>query len=106
MFFFLSVAHQARGVIGHYAKSPGYFKTENTTSQTKTTTNLPTKSTDGTRTVGMVVALQKQSQNSLHPNGPRQRRKLFTAALKLLWFFFELMPCALEAQTVIKTYCL
>ena len=22
------------------------------------------------------------------------------------WFFFELMPCALETQTVIKTYCL
>ena len=27
-----------------------------------------------------------QCTDSLHPNGPRQRQKLFTAALKLLWF--------------------
>ena len=27
-----------------------------------------------------------QCTDSLHPNGPRERQKLFTAALKLLWF--------------------
>ena len=27
-------------------------------------------------------------------------------ALRKVLFFFELMPCALEAQTVIKTFCL
>ena len=27
-----------------------------------------------------------QCTDRLHPNGPRQRQKLYTAALKLLWF--------------------
>ena len=37
-----------------------------------------------------------QCTDSLHPNGPRQRQKLFTAALKLLWF--ETVRCENEAQ--------
>ena len=32
------------------------------------------------------IVLWNSCTDSLHPNGPRQRRKLFTAALKLLWF--------------------
>ena len=41
-----------------------------------------------------------QCTDSLHPNGPRQRRKLFTAALKLLRFAIgiETVRCENEAQ--------
>ena len=41
-----------------------------------------------------------QCTDSLHPNGPRQRQKLFTAALKLLWFAIgiETVRCENEAQ--------
>ena len=41
-----------------------------------------------------------QCTDSLHPNGPRQRRKLFTAALKLLRFAIgiETVCCENEAQ--------
>ena len=41
-----------------------------------------------------------QCTDSLHPNGPRQRQKLFTAALKLLWFAIgiETVQCENEAQ--------
>ena len=41
-----------------------------------------------------------QCADSLHPNGPRQRQKLFTAALKLLWFAIgiETVKCENEAQ--------
>ena len=41
-----------------------------------------------------------QCTDSLHPNGPRQRQKLFTAALKLLWFAIgiETVKCENEAQ--------
>ena len=41
-----------------------------------------------------------QCTDSLHPNGPRQRRKLFTAALQLLRFAIgiETVCCENEAQ--------
>ena len=41
-----------------------------------------------------------QCTDSLHPNGPRQRQKLFSAALKLLWFAIgiETVRCENEAQ--------
>ena len=41
-----------------------------------------------------------QCTDSLHPNGPRQRQKLYTAALKLLWFAIgiETVRCENEAQ--------
>ena len=41
-----------------------------------------------------------QCTDSLHPNGPRQRQKLFHAALKLLWFAIgiETVHCENEAQ--------
>ena len=45
-----------------------------------------------------------QCTDSLHPNGPRQRRKLFTAALKLLWFAIgiETVCCENEEQRALK----
>ena len=36
----------------------------------------------------------------------RRKRPLDVGSRHILHFFFELMPCALEAQTVIKTFCL
>ena len=45
-----------------------------------------------------------QCTDSLHPNGPRQRRKLFTAALKLLRFAvgIETVCCENEEQRALK----
>ena len=45
-----------------------------------------------------------QCTDSLHPNGPRQRRKLFTAALKLLWFAIgiETVCCENEEQRALQ----
>ena len=46
-----------------------------------------------------------QCTDSLHPNGPRQRRKLFTAALKLLRFAIgiETVCCENEEQRALQT---
>ena len=46
----------------------------------------------------------ESSTDSLRPNGPRQRRKLFTAALKLLWFAIgiETVCCENEEQRALK----
>ena len=46
-----------------------------------------------------------QRTDSLHPNGPRQRRKLFTAALKLLRFAIgiETVCCENEEQRALQT---
>ena len=45
-----------------------------------------------------------QCTDSLHPNAPRQRRKLFTAALKLLWFAIgiETVCCENDEQRALK----
>ena len=45
-----------------------------------------------------------QCTDSLHPNGPRQRQKLFTAALKLLRFAIgiETVRCENEAQRALQ----
>ena len=44
-----------------------------------------------------------QCTDSLHPNGPRQRQKLFHAALKLLWFAIgiESVQCENAAQVAL-----
>ena len=44
-----------------------------------------------------------QCTDRLHPNGPRQRQKLFHAALKLLWFAIgiETVHCEDEAQVAL-----
>ena len=39
-----------------------------------------------------------QCTNSLHPNGPRQRRKIFTAALKLLRFAIGIKTVCCENE--------
>ena len=46
-----------------------------------------------------------QCTDNLHPNGPRQRRKLFTAALKLLRFAIgiETVCCENEEQRALQT---
>ena len=46
-----------------------------------------------------------QCTDSLHPNGPRQRRKLFTAALKLLRLAIgiETVCCENEEQRALQT---
>ena len=46
-----------------------------------------------------------QCTDSLHPNGPRQRQKLFTAALKLLWFAIgiETVRCENDAQVALRS---
>eukprot|EP00434_Breviolum_minutum_P040591 symbB.v1.2.036070.t1/scaffold5007.1/size31858/2 len=49
--------------------------------------------------------LRLQCTDSLHPNGPRQRQKLCTAALKLLWFAIgiETVQCENEAQRALHS---
>ena len=44
-----------------------------------------------------------QCTDRLHPNGPRQRQKLFHAALKLLWFAIgiETVRCENAAQVAL-----
>ena len=45
-----------------------------------------------------------QCTDNFHPNGPRQRQKLFTAALKLLWFAIgiDTVRCENEAQVALQ----
>ena len=44
-----------------------------------------------------------QCTDRLHPNGPRQRQKLYTAALKLLWFAvgIDSVQCENAAQAAL-----
>ena len=44
-----------------------------------------------------------QCIDRLHPNGPRQRQKLYTAALKLLWFAvgIDSVQCENAAQAAL-----
>ena len=50
------------------------------------------------------IVLWNSCTDSLRPNGPRQRRKLFTAALKLLWFAIgiETVCCENDEQRALK----
>ena len=92
-YFFSCIAERARGMVGQLSRNA---KAKNVKQELHAGVISPAKK-----------AKQNQSQTTQtqQPHtkraGENPRKRGETRA-----FFFELMPCALEAQTVIKTYCL